>query len=166
MRKLLWSTLLFSLSLLLLAAPLVKADTSQITAVPDTLPVNGVTSLQISRLTAPLDTILSLTVKDPSGTIWTHGPSVGQTIPLLPASYDVNFGSSSTGWASNDGDTTQTDEAGTYEAEVRYTDGSRDNKTFSADAFFTVPEFALPLIIPVAAGFAGLTLIRRRARKA
>lgn len=141
-----------------------RANTSQITAVPDGIPTNGVTGLQTCRLTAPADTVVSLEVTDPSGSVWTHAASVGQAIPSCPTIYDVNFGGASLGWASNDADVTQTDEPGQYHVVVFYTDGSRNNATFDASAFFSVPEFG-SILLPVAAGFAGLVGIKRLRKK-
>jgi len=166
MKRFLLFTSLSLVALFVLGTSLVLATTSQITAVPDKIPTNTATELQIARLTPEADTIVSLKVTDPSGTVWTHGPSAGQTIPLLPSTYNVDFGGASTGWTSNDGDAAQTDESGEYTAQIIYIDGSRGDARFSANAFFTVPEFALPLTIPTALGFAGLTLIRRRLKKA
>ncbi len=138
---------------------------STLSANPDTLSINQATILEICRTTYSNDVIKEMNVTDPSGSVWTYAAAANQVIPPCPTIYTVSFGGSSSGWVSDDGDTDQTDEVGTYTAVVEYIDMTRKIHDFAVDGFvISVAEFALPAVIAPGAAL-GYLAIRSRLRR-
>jgi hypothetical protein len=134
---------------------------------PDLITPFSSTTLEICQTAGSQDRLRNLTVTDPSGTVWWYSAAEGVIPWYCPMTYDVPFGSGSSGWTPNDGDSTQTDEEGTYVASVEYIDGNRQLHAFSVNEFTVnlVPEFALPSIILPAIALGSLALRNRIRQK-
>jgi len=142
------------------------ADSLSTTPLPASIGTGGVTSLHICTSAGGPDHITSITVTDPSGTIWTYTGAIPDPAPACAVDFTSTFappfGGASPSWSPNDGDLAQTDESGTYHLAVIYNDDARAGRTFDASAFFTTPEFGMSVTVIGALLFAGITLVRRR----
>ena len=146
------------------------ANTIAVTPMPTSIATGGITNLNTCDTTpASADTITSIKVTDPSGTIWTYTGAVPSPAPGCAGDFTSTFappfGASSPNWSSNDGDVSQTDESGTYHVEVLYNEAGRVGGPFDASAPFTAPEFLVPAVLPAAAAFAVLAIRRLRESK-
>jgi len=157
--------IIFSIISLIGVSPLVLAE-SILDVTPDLITPFSSTTLTVCQTAGSNDRIRNMTVADADGTVWWYSAAEGVAPPVCPATYDVSFGAGSAGWTSSDGDSTQTDEEGTYVAEVEYIDAIRRVHAFTVDEFSVnlVPEFAIPAVVIPAIAFGSLAL-RNKLRK-
>lgn len=159
------SLMILSIISLFGISPLVLAE-SILDVTPDLITPFSSTTLTVCQTAGSNDRIRNMTVTDVDGTVWWYSAAEGVVPPNCPSTYDVAFGAGSPGWTSSDGDSTQTDEEGTYIAEVEYIDAIRRVHAFTVDEFSVnlVPEFAIPAVVIPAIAFGSFAL-RNKLRK-
>jgi hypothetical protein len=166
---LVFALVLSLVSLTPLAFALVTMTTS-----PSTIPPNEIVTVTLCTgppPANPADVLIQLTVTTPSGTVWRFLiPGGDVALPKCPTTYNVAFGDTTAGWVKVSGSgTTQTGELGVYsvssDSRHCFTCGPEEFRvfnTFQVVKLFGVPEFAAPLAVMTAIGFAGVLLLKRR----